>query len=245
MNQNKNKTGIILAAGLGSRFNKSGPTIKPLIDLGGIPLLIRTLHSLEIAGCKNIVIVLGCQAQTIEKLVRAQYNGPLELIFAFNQNYELQNGLSVLTARPFIKDEFILTMADHLMDDKIMRLISNHRHPLGGATLCVDYKLGTIFDIDDATKVLTKNSLIKKIGKMIKNFNCIDTGIFIGSNGLMDAINQVYQEKGDASLSEGVQLLADKGLMEALDIKDAFWQDVDNREMLKHAETILRDHSNN
>ena len=59
----------------------------------------------------------------------------------------------------------------------------------------------------------------------------------------MDAIKQVYQKKGDASLSEGVQLLADKGLMEVLDIKDAFWQDVDNLDMLQHAAKLLNGHA--
>jgi hypothetical protein len=34
-------------------------------------------------------------------------------------------------------------------------------------------------------------------------------------------------------------LLADKGLIETLDIKDAFWQDVDNLDMLHHAEKLL------
>ena len=61
----------------------------------------------------------------------------------------------------------------------------------------------------------------------------------------MDAIDHVYSHNGDASLSQGVQLLADQGLMETLDIKDAFWQDVDNIQMLAHAENLLRTANNN
>ena len=148
MSQNEMRAGIIIAAGLGSRLANSSSTIKPLIPIGGIPLLIRTLNSLEIAGCKNIVIVLGWQAKTIENVICAKYDGPLELRFAYNQHYKLQNGLSVLTARPFIDNEFILTMADHIFDDEIMHLIRHHRPTEAGATLCVDYKLDTIFDME-------------------------------------------------------------------------------------------------
>ncbi|MBA4369600.1 MAG: hypothetical protein C0403_18400 [Desulfobacterium sp.] len=120
-----------------------------------------------------------------------------------------------------------------------MKLISIHVPQKGGATLCVDYKLDTIFDMDDATKVFAENQVIKCIGKKITDYNCIDTGVFIGTIGLMDAIERVYQQKGDASLSEGVQVLADAGKMQALDIGDCFWQDVDTPEMLNHAEKLL------
>jgi choline kinase len=145
----------------------------------------------------------------------------------------------VLCARAHVNDEFLLTMADHILDDRIMEMIQNHKPPEGGATLCVDYKVNTIFDIDDATKVFEQGGWIKKIGKEIKDYNCIDTGVFIGTAGLFDAINQIYQTNGDASLTDGVQVLASAGKMEALDIKQAYWQDVDTPEMLEYAEALL------
>lgn len=236
------RTGIILAAGIGSRLNSGhqGDLIKPLAEIDNLMLLGHTIQSLEICGCKKIIIVLGWQAQEVQKQISKHYTGSIQLEFAFNEHYLLQNGISVLCARPLVSGEFVLTMADHILDDKIMSLIRNHEPPEGGATLCVDYKLDTIFDIDDATKVLSNGSYVKKIGKRLTEYNCIDTGVFIGTEGLFEAIDQVYKEKGDASLSEGVQLLADKGQMITLDIKDAYWQDVDNYEMLAHAENLLR-----
>ena len=237
------KTGVILAAGLGKRLVIEG--IKPLATVDNIELLLRTIHSHELAGCEKIVIVLGCKADAIQSYVDTRYIGSVELVFAYNQQYNLQNGISVLCAGPFVGSQFLLTMADHILDDKIMDLVKDYKPSKRGATLCVDYKLDSIFDIDDATKVLAEGSRIREIGKQLKNYNCIDTGVFIGTEDLMKSIEAVYKLKGDASLSDGVQRIADKGLMEVLDIKDAYWQDVDTPEMLKHAERLLNNHSQN
>ena len=238
-----NRTGIILAAGLGSRIQddlNDSKLIKPLTSVDGLILLLRTIHSLEKASCRKIAIVLGYRADKIKEYIIAHYSGKSKIQFVINNKYHLQNGLSVLCARPHAGKEYILTMADHILDDKIMSMIRTHKPPKGGATLCVDYKLDTIFDMDDATKVHSKGSYVNKIGKKLTEYNCIDTGVFIGTEGLFEAIEQVFQKKGDASLSEGVQILAERGLMKVLDIKDAFWQDVDNYEMLIHAEDMLR-----
>lgn len=236
--------GVILAAGVGSRFNssKSIPSLKPLALLEGKPLLIRSIQSLEKAGCRQIIIVLGWEAEKIQKEILNRYDGPSELQFVNNKRYDLQNGVSALAARSYIEGNFILIMADHLFDDKIMHLVSLHHPPTDGAILCVDYKLETIFDMDDATKVLEEYGYIKDIGKHISKFNCIDTGAFICTEGLLDAIYDIYTKKGDASLSDGIQILAHNGLIKALDIKDAFWQDVDTYKMLSNAKKLLKTH---
>ena len=243
-----NRTGVILAAGLGSRIQKDlndNQIIKPLASIDGLILLLRTIHSLEKAGCRNIVVVVGYRAEKIKEYIAKNYSGISRIQFALNNEYHLKNGISVLCARGHVGKEFILTMADHILDDKIMSLIRNHK-PVGNrTTLCVDFKLDTVFDMNDATKVHSVGGYVKRIGKSLTQYNCVDTGVFLGTEALFEAIDHVYKENGDVSLSEGVQLLADRGLMMTLDIKDAFWQDVDNYEMLIHAENMLRANKKN
>ncbi|MFC1866773.1 sugar phosphate nucleotidyltransferase [Thermodesulfobacteriota bacterium] len=240
MTKNIKRKGVIIAAGIGTRLGDSGQNqAKPMISVAGKPLLIRAIKGLEIAGCHEIIIILGWQAEKIEKEISEKYSGSSSLRFVFNKFYRLKNGISVLNAKSFVEEEFILTMADHIFDKNIMRLISDHHPPPLGATLCVDYKLDTIFDMDDATKVFAEGPIIRAIGKNLKKYNCIDSGLFIGTTGLFDAISRIYEKTGDASLSEGVQLLAKGGKMEALDIKNAFWQDVDTLEMKEHAKGLL------
>ena len=172
------RTGLILAAGFGSRLaGVSDVTrLKPLTPVAGRPLLLRTLDSLALAGCDRVVTVLGHGRNDIEQAVRAQYTGPLELDFVFNARYDLQNGVSVLAAREVIDGAFVLTMADHVFGDEVMDMARHHTPPSNGATLLVDYKLDSIFDMDDATKVWAEADRIVHIGKLLSTYNCVDTG---------------------------------------------------------------------
>lgn len=235
------RTGVILAAGFGSRLagSDSKTDLKPLTTVNGTPLIYRTIRSLEVAGCSKVVIVLGFGFDEIKKDILDSYTGDVPVEFARNDRFDLSNGISVLAAESFIEDTFILTMADHILSDEMMKLAQRHIPVENGATLLVDYKVDEIFDMDDATKVYSEKGKIKSIGKEIKDFNCIDTGVFVCTKGLLNEIREVYEAKGDASLSDGVQALAQKGKMNTLDIGDAFWQDVDTPEMLEHAEEVL------
>lgn len=264
-------TGVILAAGFGSRLRRpsaAGPlgmgSLKPTTKVAGMALLERAVRSLEVAGCVRIVIVVGYGRDAVMASLRG-YQGRADIGFVDNPLYDLKNGVSLLAAREHIRsDRFVLTMADHVVGDEVMRLAGAHvssrvalgaaakgdtatlgaatkgdMATLGAATLLVDKKLYSIFDMDDATKVWADGARLVKIGKTITPFNCVDTGVFVGTDALMDAIAEVYRRTGDASLSEGVQALADRGAMSVLDIGHGFWQDVDTPAMLAFAEREL------
>ena len=239
-NMNDRKTGVVLAAGLGSRLASTwkDSSVKPLVAVDGKALLLRTLASLELA-CDRIVIVLGFDADAIRSFVEQQYHGPMSLVFVVNPLFRSANGLSVLAAREHVGEDFILCMADHIMGDELLICARDYLPPADSAALLVDFKLETIFDLDDATKVMAANGRILRIGKRLAHYNCIDTGVFICSKSLFAALSQVYQEKGDASLSDGIQKLCERDAMHAIDIGAGFWQDIDNAEMLRHAEQQL------
>jgi choline kinase len=130
-------------------------------------------------------------------------------------------------------------MADHVIGDEVMALAAAHEPESDGATLLVDRRIDEVFDLDDATKVRTRESRLVAIGKQLDDYDCIDIGVFVCTHGLMDALERVLQREGDASLSRGVTELAARDAMSVLDIGDGFWQDVDTPEMLAHAERRL------
>ncbi len=236
------RTGLVLAAGFGSRLAGTDPTtrLKPLTPVGGTPLIVRTLKSLERAGCSRVVVVVGHQTQAIRDGIAAAYGGPLEVEVVVNARYDLSNGVSVLAARGHLGDgPFVLTMADHVVGDEVMDLARAHTPPENGATLLVDFDLAGIFDMDDATKTRVADGRITAIGKTLTDFDAVDTGVFVCTEALLDALDAALAETGDAALSDGVRRLAERGRMAALDIRGGFWQDVDTPEMLAYAEACL------
>jgi choline kinase len=240
---NRDRVGVILAAGLGSRLRENlvGHPSKLLMEIGGESLLMRTIHSHEKANIAKIIIITGWQSDLVKAEIERQYQGNCELCFVFNEHYELSNGVSLLKAKPFIEQDFLLTMADHILDDRIMEATIRQVPPEDGAILCVDFKTETVFDLPDATKVMVESGLIQVIGKEIDEYNCIDTGVFVGTNGLLDEIEKKFTLDGDASMSDGVQALANHGKMVAFDIGSCYWQDVDDIDMASQAKSLLRE----
>lgn len=236
------RTGLVLAAGRGIRQgNERVP--KPLLAVGGQPLILRVLAGLERAGCARTVVVLGHQGERIQRTLDAQYAGSSQVEFVSNPRFDLGNGISVLSARERLPDRFLLVMADHVFEDSVMDLVSERSSPPDGATVVIDSKLESIFDMDDATKVYVENGRVLNIGKGLTRFNAVDCGLFLAGTSLMAELDAVFQERGDASLSEGVLRLARDGRMGALDLGDRWWQDVDTPEMLAAAERLILEDS--
>ena len=233
--------GVILAAGFGSRLaGVSGANaLKPLMPVAGVPLLQRTLIGLKRAGCTRAVVVLGHQAEALRASIESSLVPTLPLQFVVNDRYELANGVSLLAARGHVSDQFMVTMADHVFGPEVMALAGAHRPPPDGASLLVDSKLETFFDMEDATKVLAHDGKLTKIGKQLAEFNCVDTGLFVCTGALLEALAAVDRDQADATLSEGVQRLAESGRMTVVDIGSGFWQDIDTPAMLEHAERRL------
>jgi 1L-myo-inositol 1-phosphate cytidylyltransferase len=90
----------------------------------------------------------------------------------------------------------------------------------------------------DATKVAVKDGRVTDIGKEIKTYNGVDTGIFLCSEGIFDAL-ETAMSRGQESLSDGIRELARQERMEAMDIGDLFWLDIDDEASLLEAEKRL------
>jgi choline kinase len=118
-------------------------------------------------------------------------------------------------------------MADHLFEAQILKNLLSTPLPSGHCRLAVDSHPEKIFDLADATKVAVQDGRVMDIGKGIKNYNAIDTGIFLCSRGIFDALETAIS-RGQESLSDGIRNLARQERMEAMDIGDHFWQDIDD-----------------
>jgi choline kinase len=233
--------GLIIAAGRGSRLAHLFP-LKPLIPVAGTPLLERVMATASAAGIHEFVVVSGHRGSEIDRFVgEVAGRRKLAATVVFNPDWEKENGFSVLAARAELKDEFVLLMADHLFDGRILDALL--AAPLGRAQvmLAVDRRLvdHPTVDLDDVTKVNVSAGLIADIGKKIPVYNAFDTGIFRCTPELFAGLEESVRQ-GDFSLSGGIRALAARGDALALDSGDRFWIDVDDERALKLAEDFFR-----
>jgi choline kinase len=221
---------LILAAGQGSRL-RSVAEVKPLARIAGMPLIRHVMQLARLGGATEFVVVTGYRADRLEaELARAGEWTGAKVTLVHNQEWRGANGTSVLAAAPELDGPFIILMSDHLFDPAMLRRLIENADPDAALTLAVDFDVANPeLDLDDATKVkLDSGDRIVEIGKALTDYDAIDTGIFLATPALVEAIGVAIESGGAGSLSEGVQALAREGRARALDCSNHWWLDVDD-----------------
>jgi len=227
---------LIIAAGRGSRFGgATSARPKPMLEAAGIPLISRAIRSARAAGIDGITVVTGYRARMLEVFLHREFPDAACL---YNEQWRRPNGHSVLRAKGRIRSPFVLMMADHLFDPGILERLVALPLSSGRCRLAVDFHPEKIPDLADATKVEVLNGHIRNIGKLIENYNAVDTGLFFCSEAIFQALEAAIHQ-GESSLSDGIRRLARSGHMEAVDAGGLFWRDIDDLTALKEAEEIL------
>jgi 1L-myo-inositol 1-phosphate cytidylyltransferase len=234
---------VILAAGLGSRLNSvSGFLPKPLVHCEGIPLLQHVMSAAKQGGIERFVIVVGHQGDIVRRWFASSSLRNTPVTWVENTEYHKKNGISLLKARYAVDRPFLLLMSDHVFEPETAAFLLRQPLQKDEAILAVDHKLDCIFDMDDATKVVRAADYITSIGKNLKRYDAVDTGMFLCTPAVFDALEAVTKD-GDCSLSDGMQHMASNRKLRAYDIGDANWQDIDTPEMLDFAQIQLSPHS--
>lgn len=208
--------------------------MKPLIPVRGRPLISYTFDALAYAGVKTVYAVVGFESETLMAEMQTSIPQNLRVCFIHNEAWQKQNGISVLAASPHLTSPFFLTMCDHLFERSMIELLRDHA-AMDQLNLAIDRKIETIFDLDDAMKVQTCGDRLIAIGKDLPNYDAIDTGVFLCPPIIFDYLERA-KRNDDCSLADGVRLMAVDAKVRAIDIGNAWWQDIDTPEMLRHAE---------
>jgi choline kinase len=234
---------LVLAAGNGDRFRNGTSHSKLLTPVAGTPLLIRTLAAAQRAGIMDAHIVLGYDADAIRALALSHMPPGLRLHFHLNPDWHLENGRSVLAARPvmnepFATEPFALLMGDHVFEADVLRGLLRSPLESGEALLGVDRFTTDSEIVSEATKVRMRHGRITAIGKNLDPFDALDTGLFVCQSSIFDALDASCRA-GDSTLSGGVRRLAARGLVRGVDIGSSRWCDIDTRNDLTMAEEML------
>lgn len=233
---------VIVAAGLGTRLQSLAPggeTIKPLTEIGGVPLLKRVLDQCGRAGIELVHIVVGHLADQLTPTI-LEWDVAPEVRLIFNPRYELSNGVSLYCGARECSGPFVLLMSDHIFQLRNLTGLLNHGLGDNSAVLAIDRKVDKVFDLDDATKIMADGPSITAIGKKLQQYNAIDTGMFLLSADVGFRLQYTIDAHGDASISDVMNAFIREGCMGAYDIGDGLWQDVDDPAMLVEAQRLVQ-----
>lgn len=229
---------LIIAAGQGSRLSHFYSP-KPLTPIFGLRLIERIIFVGKLAGVGDYKIVVGYKSAKIKKELGNGKKYGVRIEYIDNLEWEKGNGVSVLKAKDYCHGKFLLLMSDHLFDEAILTKLQRIDMENDHCILCIDKDLSVDrSEIDDVTKVYCKAGKVKQIDKSLNKFNAIDTGVFLCTPVIFEALEKSIN-KGQFSLSAGNQVLAEQGKLDTVDVTGCFWVDVDNEEALKKAKKIL------
>lgn len=106
-------TAMVLAAGMGSRLKPLTDEMpKPLINVGGVPVIIRTLRFLKAAGIVRVVINTHYMAPMMKEVIGAQAPAGLKIQFSHEEEL-LETGGGLKKALPLLGSEpFLVVNSD-------------------------------------------------------------------------------------------------------------------------------------
>ena len=230
---------VILAAGNGDRFKLSPQHSKLLHPVLGQPLILRTLESAAAAGISAVAVVLGYEADRVRGVIEQHPLPGITVRFAYNPDWHRENGVSTLAARELCgRRRFALLMGDHLFEPRVLARLAALPVAPGDSLLAIDSNVTDPGTIAEGTRVRCDGDRIVGIGKQLEPWDAIDTGLFVFTAEIFEALEEAIQH-GDTTLSAGVQRLAARGRMRGVDIGGASWCDVDTVEDLEIAESLL------
>ena len=229
---------IILAGGLGSRLSEETSTRpKPLVEIGGMPIIWHIMKIYASHGVKNFVICLGYKGYLIKEFFAnlrlhssnislsadgsVKYHGePASdwTITLVDTGAATQTGGRLLRVRDFLDGpEFFMTYGDGLGDVDITKLRDFHQQNGCLATVT-------------ATRPTARFGALELDGHLVNAFvekpvaegGWINGGFFVLNKGVLDYIS----DDGTLWEQEPMKELAANGQLAAFQ-HDGFWQPMD------------------
>ena len=184
---------VILAAGKGSRLEPaSGETAKCLLDLGGITLIERQFGYLRASGIGEIAVVVGFQAERIQRACGPEVEYIENPIFA-----ETNSMYSLWLARHVFGNGFVVLNSDVLFHPQLLTDLLTAKHE---DAILVSYRNGTKYG-DEEMKVKMSGGLLLDISKTINPDEADGENVGIVKFGKTGAV--VLLKEMDALVASG------------------------------------------
>lgn len=236
---------VILAGGFGTRLSEETHLKpKPMVEIGGKPILWHILKIYSHYGINEFIICLGYKGYLIKEYFANYSLHMSDVTFDFinehtvvhrkqGENWKVtlvDTGENTLTGgrlarvKEYLNDEtFCFTYGDGVADINIENLIMHHKQSCAKATLIAVQPPGRYGALE-----LQNNKVISFKEKPLGDNSWINGGFFVLEPSVFDLIN------GDQSIweDEPLKKLAKNGDLNAFQHK-SFWQPMDTLRDLK------------
>ncbi len=240
----ENLTGIILAAGRGTRMQSTDRN-KVSLEVKGKPMLLRTIDILKESGIETIVVVVGFAKESVVSLLSSD-------ILVAEQTEQLGTGHAVVSALPKVPaettnvlivygdDSFLHTPETFKMlyqthvdqNAKITFITMDSDNPTGFGRIIRDEK-DEIVGIVEEKNATEEERQIKEI-----NLGCY----IINKQYLEDNIKNIHKNEltGEYYITDIIDIIASHhGKIAAYKLTNEKWRGVNTREDLEEAQTLI------
>lgn len=233
----KRPKGMILAAGLGTRLRPlTLTTPKPLVEVGGEPLIFRSLRMLKSAGVEEVVINLHHLGDKIRQALGD--GGQFGLSIAYSDEPEiLGSGGGIKQAEPMLADAtFFVVNGDALLNVDLNAVLEFHRARHAMATMVLrpdpDPDAWGAIEIDADQRIRQFVNKLPPVAAplrklMFTGVHVLEPAVFRYLPLAFSSINEVFYPK---AIAEGNPIYGY--------VYDGYWSDVGTPESL---ETVRRD----
>jgi len=242
---------VILAGGLGTRISEETHLKpKPMIEIGGRPILWHIMKMYSQHGVNDFVICCGYKGYVIKEYFANYFLHMSDVTFDMSNNSmqvhqgkaepwrvtlvdtgdETMTGGRLKRVAQYIKDEesFCMTYGDGVSDVNITKLLAFHKQHGAIATVTATLPPGRFGALDiKGDKVVGFKEKPKGDGAMING------GFFVLSPSVIDLINDdttVWER-------EPIEILAQEGQLTVY-LHDGFWQPMDTLRDKTHLEEL-------
>ena len=244
---------VILAGGLGTRLSEeTGSRPKPMVEIGGRPILWHVMQIFGAHGVKEFIVCLGYKGYVIKEFF-LNYRlhlgdvtidvgkGEVEFHRSAAEDWKvslIETGAETMTGgrlkrvRDYVgDDDFFMTYGDGVSDVDLTALVAFHRTHGKLATLTAVAPPGRFGAIElDGTRIRQFRE------KPAGDGGLINGGFFVLSPKVLDYV------AGDATVweNEPLERLAQEGQLHAYHHR-GFWQAMDTLRDMKHLDALWAD----
>lgn len=220
---------VILAGGYGTRISEeSHLKPKPMIEIGGKPILWHIMKIYSSYGINDFVICCGYKGEIIKKYFES-FDSELWNIELVDTGLDTMTGGRIKRIQNYIDDTFCLTYGDGVSDVNIKNLISFHNSNQSLATLTAIHPPERFGVLDISGDYVTEFH-----EKHRGESSWINGGFFVFEPEIFD-----YLQDGDSTILERTPLetLAKQQKLKAFK-HNGFWYPMDTLRDKKYLENL-------